>query len=108
MGKTQGNCLPFRLITFRWREGFSKLLGPTPHSTHEDRDPERAGGLVQGHTRPDMGLSWWSRGYDTELLLLGAQVQSLITELRFPRATHSAARKKDQTSMFPNTPHPVP
>ena len=34
------------------------------------------------------GLSWWSRWWDTELSLQGAQVQSLVGELR-PHMLHT-------------------
>ena len=40
------------------------------------------------------GLPWWSRGSDSVLPVKGAQVQSLVRELRF-YMPHSAAKKKE-------------
>ena len=45
------------------------------------------------------GLPWWSSGYDSMLLLLGVQVQSLVWKLRshMPRGVAKNLKKKKKS-----------
>ena len=43
-----------------------------------------------------MGLPWWSSGYDFMLPLQGAQVQSLVGELRFHNLLSTAKNNNDK------------
>ena len=43
-----------------------------------------------------MGISWWSSGHASILLMQGAQVQSLVRELRSNISTHWCGHKEEK------------
>ena len=53
-----------------------------------------------------IGIPWWSSGKDSVLLLLGAQVQSLVTKLRICKLWAKKKPPKNPEGTTPYSQHP--